>query len=142
MNGVLNRRDMDVAVHSFTFTNAARGPHRHYVNTIFASREDISPIVVNVVDKDIENQVLEATAIEDTARAAEVTVATDSSTNVSTFPNVEFLDTDNAFPPSIPETEEEQEHQAETIIHDIDSSRRFQRFRATSATTFVASEIA
>jgi hypothetical protein len=26
MNGVLNRRDIDVAVQSFAFTNAARGP--------------------------------------------------------------------------------------------------------------------
>jgi hypothetical protein len=122
MNGVLNRRDIDDIVQSFK-TNAASAPRRHYVNAIFASREDTSSIISNVVGNDVENQVLESTAIPATTRAAEITVATYSSTDFTTFPDVNFLDTANAsFPPSITEADNEQEHQTETSMHDVDNS--------------------
>jgi hypothetical protein len=89
VSGVLNRRDIDDIVQSFK-TNAASLPRRHYVNAIFASREDVSPIISNVVGNDIENQVLETTAIPATTRATEITVATDSYTDFTTFLDVNF----------------------------------------------------
>jgi hypothetical protein len=111
----------------------------HYANAIYASREEVAPIPLNV-DNDIDNEILQGTVPLAVPRAANVTFATDTSTDSSTFPAVEFLDTDNAtLPPSIPEDEDEHEEDQKPAALVLDATSVESNSDATTSYTNFAS---